>query len=294
VRWTCATWVVGLALRAAGRALLAPPPAGRHCLSAAAGAGQAALLPAPAPPHPAACPYSPGAPPRPPLPRPAGPRAAVHAQAAAQLRGLDGGDQGAGALQGQVRGWAAGGRKIKIIKNLNNVCPAGAGGGGVQCGAHAWSGAAVAAAQQERPAAGRRPAATLPLHWPPPSRVASLAAAVLSAARCALSAGGPPFAAAAAVDEVHYVEDVAAVLAAAGAPQLHLLQGVNTDRCVRSQPPSLFLAAPAAGCCGVARTEQPGSRTKRSRTRASLALHVPALWMLWAGAGQAAPSGAPL
>jgi hypothetical protein len=34
-----------------------------------------------------------------------------------------------------------------------------------------------------------------------------------------------------AVDDVAYVDDMAAVLAAAGAPCIHLLSGTNTDRC---------------------------------------------------------------
>jgi hypothetical protein len=34
-----------------------------------------------------------------------------------------------------------------------------------------------------------------------------------------------------AVDEVAYIDDMASVLAAAGAPCVHLLAGTNTDRC---------------------------------------------------------------
>jgi Xaa-Pro dipeptidase len=39
-----------------------------------------------------------------------------------------------------------------------------------------------------------------------------------------------------AVDEVAYIDDIASVLAAAGAPCIHLLSGTNTDRCVLAYP----------------------------------------------------------
>lgn len=41
-----------------------------------------------------------------------------------------------------------------------------------------------------------------------------------------------------AVDEVHYVDELAAVLQGLGAPCLHVLTGTNTDRCAMYTLPS--------------------------------------------------------
>lgn len=48
-----------------------------------------------------------------------------------------------------------------------------------------------------------------------------------------------------AVDEVAYVDDMAAVLKAASPPCLHVLSGTNTDRCGKHRVPA---SAARAGC----------------------------------------------